>query len=223
MGNWGYTPYKLRRSYHKTWSKHVVLTGASIDRMKVDSETTLFEEAMELGSHQCQRRFGHTVDGSEIRRLPVEVGSFSHYLQGFSTIPGGCLRFLNHQQYHVYTKYCKNKFLCLFESLQKSMSSFQFFSKNFAYLHDMYSSKLWLPKKSSQSKKKLRLKKKIVANLRSRNFGYPNWSLISIKNSTTNNVWGFQQHSHHSESSQEASIGQTLDRQVNQMKVKALS
>jgi len=150
MGNWGYTPYKLRRSYHKTWSKHVALTGANIDRMKVDSETTLFEEAMELGSHQCQRRFGHTVDGSEIRRLPVEVGSFSHYLQGFSTIPGGCLRFLNHQQYHVYTKYCKNKFLCkkscflfaLFESRQKSMSSFQFFSKNFAYLHDMYSSKL---------------------------------------------------------------------------------
>ena len=31
----------------------------------------------------------HTVDGSEIRRSPVEVGSFSHYLQGFSTIPGG--------------------------------------------------------------------------------------------------------------------------------------
>ena len=30
-----------------------------------------------------------TVDGSEIRRSPVEVGSLSHYLQGFSTIPGG--------------------------------------------------------------------------------------------------------------------------------------
>jgi len=30
----------------------------------------------------------HTVDGSEIRPSPVEVGSFSHYLQGFSTIPG---------------------------------------------------------------------------------------------------------------------------------------
>ena len=26
---------------------------------------------------------------AEIRRSPVEVGSFSHYLQGFSTIPGG--------------------------------------------------------------------------------------------------------------------------------------
>ena len=39
----------------------------------------------------------HTVDGSEIRRSPVEVGSLSHYLQGFY-IPGGCLEFLNHQQ-----------------------------------------------------------------------------------------------------------------------------
>ena len=27
------------------------------------------------------------------------IGSISHYLQGFSTIPGGCLGFLNHQQY----------------------------------------------------------------------------------------------------------------------------
>ena len=30
---------------------------------------------------------------AEIRRSPVEVGSLSHYLQGFSTIPGGCLGF----------------------------------------------------------------------------------------------------------------------------------
>ena len=30
---------------------------------------------------------------AEIRRLPVDVGSLSHYLQGFSTIPGGCLGF----------------------------------------------------------------------------------------------------------------------------------
>ena len=29
----------------------------------------------------------HPVDGSEIRDSPVEVGSLSHYLQGFSTIP----------------------------------------------------------------------------------------------------------------------------------------
>ncbi len=38
--------------------------------------------------------FIHTVDGSEIRRSPVEVGSFSHYLQGFCTISGGCLGLL---------------------------------------------------------------------------------------------------------------------------------
>ena len=34
-----------------------------------------------------------------IRRSPVELGSLSQYLQGFSTIPGGCLGFLKHQQY----------------------------------------------------------------------------------------------------------------------------
>ena len=40
-----------------------------------------------------------TVDGSEIRRAPVDLGSLSH-LQSFSTIPGGFLAgFLNHQQY----------------------------------------------------------------------------------------------------------------------------
>ena len=33
--------------------------------------------------------FGETVDGSKIRRSPVEVGSLSQYLQGLSTIPGG--------------------------------------------------------------------------------------------------------------------------------------
>ena len=29
------------------------------------------------------------------------VGSLSHCLQGFSTIPGGCLGFLNHQLYNM--------------------------------------------------------------------------------------------------------------------------
>ena len=43
-------------------------------------------------------KFDDTVDGSEIRRSPVEVGDrLSHYLQGLY-IPGGCLGFLNHQQ-----------------------------------------------------------------------------------------------------------------------------
>ena len=32
---------------------------------------------------------GTVVDGSEILRSPVEVGSLSHYLQGFKQIPGG--------------------------------------------------------------------------------------------------------------------------------------
>jgi len=42
-----------------------------------------------------------TVDASRNPAItPVEVGSLSHYLQGFSTISGGCLGFLNHQQYH---------------------------------------------------------------------------------------------------------------------------
>ena len=31
----------------------------------------------------------NTVDGSEIQRSPVEVGSLSHDLQGFRDIPGG--------------------------------------------------------------------------------------------------------------------------------------
>ena len=38
-------------------------------------------------------------DGSEILRSPVEAGRLSHYLQCFLYIPGGCLGFLNHQQY----------------------------------------------------------------------------------------------------------------------------
>ena len=37
-----------------------------------------------------------TVDGSD--PAPVEVGSLSHYLQGFC-FPSACLGFLNHQQY----------------------------------------------------------------------------------------------------------------------------
>ena len=45
------------------------------------------------GSHGLESH-KHADDGSEIRRSPVEVGSLSHDLQGFSTIPGGCLGFL---------------------------------------------------------------------------------------------------------------------------------
>ena len=35
-------------------------------------------------------------------RKPVEVGNVSHDLQGFLHFPGGCLRFLNHQQNFAY-------------------------------------------------------------------------------------------------------------------------
>ena len=64
------------------------------------------------GYQQFLKIWGTTVDGSEILRSPVEVGSLSHYLQGFSTIPGGCLGFLNHQQYFLvfYTKRETNMF-----------------------------------------------------------------------------------------------------------------
>ena len=44
---------------------------------------------------------------------PVEVGSLPHYLQGFSTIPGGCLGFLNHQQYHQKFQVPEMEVLCL--------------------------------------------------------------------------------------------------------------
>ena len=46
-----------------------------------------------VGTYTCFF-IGTTVDGSEMRRSPVEFGTVSHYLQGFSTIPGGCLGFL---------------------------------------------------------------------------------------------------------------------------------
>ena len=44
----------------------------------------------------------YTVDGRN--PAPVEVGSLSHYLQGFIHPFGGCLGFLNHQPY--YFNYC---------------------------------------------------------------------------------------------------------------------
>ena len=59
------------------------------------------------------QRIRNTVDGSDIRdqltRLRLVVLSYPHYLQGFYLAPshGGCLGFLNHQQYqsnqHHYT------------------------------------------------------------------------------------------------------------------------
>ena len=40
----------------------------------------------------------HTVDGSEIRRSPVEGKVVYPIFYKVSYIPGGCLGFLNHQQ-----------------------------------------------------------------------------------------------------------------------------
>ena len=53
------------------------------------------------------RGLTHTVDGSEIRKSPVEYGSSFPFLQFFKHIPGGCLGFLNHRQYNfVFVDFC---------------------------------------------------------------------------------------------------------------------
>ena len=50
-------------------------------------ETTIFR-GQTVSFRECSVP---TVDGSEIRRSPVEVGSLSHYLQGFIS---GIIRFI---------------------------------------------------------------------------------------------------------------------------------
>ena len=46
----------------------------------------------------------NAVDGRNL--APVDNSSLSHYLQSFKNIPGGCLGFLNHQQYqHACSKW----------------------------------------------------------------------------------------------------------------------
>ena len=72
------------------------------------SET--FEDAEAVWHKFFKRQVGHwiagvTVDGSEIRRSPVEVGSFSHYLQGFIHPTGGCLGFLPSSFFLCLTKF----------------------------------------------------------------------------------------------------------------------
>ena len=58
---------------------------------------------LDIRNHQKAIRYTvhppeSTVDGSEIRRSPVqEKVVYRITYQGFSTIPGGCLGFLNHQ------------------------------------------------------------------------------------------------------------------------------
>ncbi len=48
------------------------------NQLELTSEWNMFMEKMY-----------DTVDGSETLLSPVDVGSCAHYLQGFSTIPGG--------------------------------------------------------------------------------------------------------------------------------------
>ena len=48
---------------------------------------------------------GKTVDGSEIRWSPVEVGSLFHYLQGFLHSRWLFVLFLNHQQYQFWVSH----------------------------------------------------------------------------------------------------------------------
>ena len=45
------------------------------------------------------RSMNATIDGSEILRSPVQVGSLSHRLQGFIHPRWLGMGFLNHQQY----------------------------------------------------------------------------------------------------------------------------
>ena len=84
---------------------HVTLQGSNISPSKGTFEDDFpFPPVAYVGSLEGSlpvipvdtRYFEYdTVDGSEIRRSRVAVDSLCHYLQGFSTIPGGCLGFLN--------------------------------------------------------------------------------------------------------------------------------
>ena len=67
-----------------------------------------------------------TVDGNHQEILHQLIGSLSHYLQGFSTIPGGLAGFLNHQQYHQCNipslAGTQSMICCKLASLQRSSS-----------------------------------------------------------------------------------------------------
>ena len=65
------------------------MAGAIEDRVAVKIE----EELLKIWKVTA------AVDSSEIRRAPVEVGSVSHYLQGF-ILCRWLAGFLNHQQYY---------------------------------------------------------------------------------------------------------------------------
>jgi len=60
---------------------------------------------------------GATVDGRNPKPVEVEVGSLSHYLQGFSTIPGGAgISSINsitsfHLPYHIESRCWERNFV----------------------------------------------------------------------------------------------------------------
>ena len=56
--------------------------------LTISGELRPYSFKMFLPTQAPQHGAGHTVDGSEIRRSPVEVGSFSHYLQGLHMLGG---------------------------------------------------------------------------------------------------------------------------------------
>ena len=60
-----------------------------VDRAEIQTPRISEQMTTSLG---MKLHTGKMVTKSGIN-LPVEVGSLSHYLQGFSTIPGGCLGF----------------------------------------------------------------------------------------------------------------------------------
>ena len=76
------------------------------------SETSIYVDYLQIVSREshnptcgwlvCTASEKHTVDGSEIQRSPVEVGSLSTIIYRVLYIPGGCFGFLNHQQYNLF-------------------------------------------------------------------------------------------------------------------------
>ena len=91
----GHLNWKLWSLGHLLPTSHVNFQEFSVPQVDVwwyDTMKTLeVHEVIRFKKikNKIFRLYIHAVDGSEIRRSPVEVGSLSHYLQGFSTIPGG--------------------------------------------------------------------------------------------------------------------------------------
>ena len=77
-----------RSKFRGFWNP--LLPGGYSTASKIGEQTLIntWSQSSEMDGNG-ESSSGDIVDGSEIRGSPVEVGSLSHYLQGFSTIPGG--------------------------------------------------------------------------------------------------------------------------------------